>query len=90
MKKIFTDMIDDFKCIKLTPKGWNFIATPILIIAALYWGCCSQYGDFFKVTGCIAYLASSYLWIVKSAWGQKMMEDIFDNNDIVPFKDEEE
>ena len=74
MKKIFTDFVDNIKCTKLTPKGWNIVATAALVAAGLYWGGCAQYGDFFKVTGCIAYFAAAALWVSKSAWGHKALE----------------
>lgn len=67
----------------ITPKNWNYIA--ILIIAGLYWIIGSEYGDFFKLTGCIFYIASAILWIKKSTWGQWLIENIFD---VTPLEDE--
>lgn len=90
MRTIFTDIKDELKCIELTPKGWNYVATALLVAAGLYWIIGSDYGDFFKLTGFAVYIASAVLWAKKSAWGQKLMEDMFDDDDIVPFEDEEE
>ena len=90
MRQIFTDFVDDIRCIELTGKGWNYVATTILVLAGIYWTIGSDYGDFFKLTGCVAYLAAAALWVKKSAWGQWLMENMFDDEDMVPFEDEEE
>ena len=90
MRTIFTDIKDELKCIELTPKGWNYVATTLLIAAGLYWTIGSDYGDFFKLTGCFTYLAAAVLWAKKSAWGQWLMENMFDDSDMVPFDEEEE
>ena len=90
MKKIFTDFVDIIRCIELTAKGWNYVATLIVVLAGWYWlGLCDN-GAFFQLTGCAAYFASAILWINKSAWGQWLMNNMFDDSDMVPFEDEEE
>ena len=81
MNKVLVDIMDDLKCITLTPKAWNYIATALLVLAGYYWGSCCDYGDFFKVTGCIAYLAAAALWVSKSAWGQWCLNNLFETEE---------
>lgn len=89
MNKVLVDIIDDLRSFELSPKGWNYVGTFLLVLSGIYWGSCCDYGDFFKVTGCIAYIASAALWASKSAWGQWCLENMFDDDDMVPFIDEE-
>lgn len=88
MNKVLVDIIDDFRCFELSAKGWNYVATFLLVLAGYYWCVYCSYGDFFKLTGCIAYVAAAFLWIKKSAWGQWCLENLFDDNDMVPFEDD--
>lgn len=76
MKRFITDLIDDLKCITFTSTAWNYIGLIMTVLSGWYWGSLSDNGDFFKITGCILYCISSYLWISKSTWGNKIMEAI--------------
>ena len=89
MNKVLVDIIDDLHSIELSPKGWNYVATFLLVCAGIYWSVCCDYGDFFKITGFIAYISAAALWASKSAWGQWCLENMFDDDDMVPFIDEE-
>ena len=77
ISKVLVDIVDDLKCITFTAKAWNYIGLTLVILAGWYWGACSQYGDFFKVTGCILYCAAAYNWVSKSAWGQWCANNLF-------------
>lgn len=81
MKKVFTDFTDDIKCIKLTGKGWNYIATFLLMLAGWYWLKYCDNGAFFQVTGCFAYLLAGGLWAAKTDWAKKLMEIIEGNQE---------
>lgn len=74
MKKVFTDFADDIKCIELTDKGWNYVATLLLILAGWYWlGLCDN-GIFFQLTGCASYLFAAGVWVSKTGWAKKFWE----------------
>jgi hypothetical protein len=88
MNKVLVDIVDDLRSMELSPKGWNYVGTALLILAGIYWGSCSCYGDFFKVTGCISYLAAAAIWVKNSAWGQWCLENLLNDDDMVPFIDE--
>ena len=90
MKKIFTDFVDDIRCIELTAKGWNYVATLLLVLAGWYWlGLCDK-GEFFQLTGCALYLTAAGIWSTKTAWAHKLMDWLFVDDDMVPFEDEDE
>ena len=74
MKRFITDLIDDLKCITFTSKAWNYVGLILTVISGAYWLMCSEYGDFFKVTGCILYCAATFNWISKSEWGKFMLD----------------
>lgn len=91
MEKVFIDFVDELHYSELTPKGWNFVATPLLVLAGYFWVVFSDYGTLFQVTGCIAYICASMLWITKSGWGQALLETIFvGDEDVVLFENLEE
>jgi high-affinity Fe2+/Pb2+ permease len=74
MGQIFTDFIDNIRSIELTSKGWNYVATPILILAGWYWLGFSNCGVFFQLTGCILFLAAAGLWVTKTEFAKKFWE----------------
>lgn len=74
MKQVFIDFIDDIRCTKLTSKGWNYVATLLLILAGWYWIGLCDYGPFFQVTGCILYMIASGIWAAKAEWASKLWE----------------
>lgn len=80
MKNVIIDMIDNLKCVKLSDKGWNIVATILLVLAGIFWGIMSKYGDLAKIVGCIAYVSASILWITKSGWGKYLLNNLFENN----------
>lgn len=71
MKQAFTDMMDDIKCIEITGKGWNYIATTLIILAGWYWFSLCDNGAFFQVTGCLFYLIAAGIWGAKTEWAKK-------------------
>ena len=79
MNKVLVDIIDDIRSIEFTPKAWNYIGTILLVAAGIYWIVFSDYGDFFKVTGCIAYAAAAMSWINKTEWGQWCLDNLFED-----------
>ena len=81
MKKVLIDIVDDFRSLEFSPKAWNIIASVLVVLAAYYWGAYSQYGDFFKVTGCIAFVASALVWVNKSHMGQWCLNNLFDDEE---------
>lgn len=77
MTKVFIDLIDDIKSSELTEKGWNYIATMMLVLSGIYWIGLCDYGTFFQLTGCFLYCASAGIFATKSGWGKsfiKMLE----------------
>lgn len=87
ISKVLVDIADDLKCIELSDKGQNIVGTAILIAAGIFWMVCSDYGDLFKILGCVGYFAAAALWINKSGWGKYLMNEIFNTEDMVPFED---
>lgn len=85
MKQVFIDFVDDLKCVELTDKGWNIVATTLLVLAGAFWLGFADCGDIFKLIGCAGYIASAGLWITKSGWGKRLMNDLFDNDDMIQF-----
>ena len=78
MKYIFTDFVDGIHCIRLTDKGWNYIATILLVLSGSYWLSLCDNGVFFQLTGCVSYLFATGVWATKTGWAKKfweMMED---------------
>ena len=37
MNKVLVDIIDDLHSIELSPKGWNYVATFLLVCTGIYW-----------------------------------------------------
>lgn len=87
MKEILTYIMDDLKCITLTKKGWNYVGITMLVLSGILWGILSEYGDLGKIIGCISYVTSSFLFITKSGWGEWLMENMFDDEGMVPFEE---
>ena len=63
---------------ELVKKVWNYGTTALLVVAGLYWIIGSDYGDFYKVTGMMAYLGASVLWITKSSWAKLFINTVMD------------
>ena len=57
----------------LTEKGWNYVATLILILAGIAWGTLSNYGDLGKILGCVTYVSAPVLWIKKTGWAKQLL-----------------
>lgn len=76
MKNVIIDFIDGLGCINLTEKGWNIVGTILLVLAGIFWGSICQYGDFFKILGCVTYISASWLWITKSGWGKYLLNNL--------------
>lgn len=87
ISKVLVDIVDDLKCIELSDKGWNIVGTALLIGAGFLWGSICDYGDLCKIIGCVSYIAAAALWATKSGWGKWLMENMFDDSDMVPFED---
>jgi hypothetical protein len=67
---------------ELVKKAWNYGTTALLVVAGLYWIICSDYGDFYKITGCAAYMSAAVLWIFKSSWAQSFLTRVIDAMDV--------
>ena len=78
MNHIFTDLLDNMKCISLTDKAWDFLSTALLVGAILYWVICSDYGIFFQLTGFVAFIVTVMVWIKKNSFAQKFINGEFD------------
>jgi drug/metabolite transporter (DMT)-like permease len=88
MKQIFTDFVDDIRCIQLTGKGWNYVATLLLVLAGWYWmGLCNN-GAFFQLTGCAFYMIAGCIWAAKTEWAKKFWERIDEGEEYVEFDEE--
>ena len=57
----------------LTEKGWNYVATLILILAGIAWGTLSNYGDLGKILGCVTYVSATILWVKKTGWAKQLL-----------------
>lgn len=86
MKKVMIDFADDFKSVELSKKGWNYVGLILVVLAASYWLGLCDHGAFFQLTGLVAFCGSAGLWISRSAWGEWMSNELFDN-DCVEFED---
>lgn len=88
MKQIFTDFADDIRCIELTGKGWNYVATLLVVLAGWYWmGLCDN-GAFFQLTGCAFYMFAAGIWAAKTEWAEKFWEMIIEGEEYVEFDEE--
>jgi hypothetical protein len=86
MKKMFACLAEDFGSIELSKKGWNYVGLFLVVLSAIYWlGLCDN-GAFFQLTGLAAYCYSAGLWVSRSAWGEWILNEMFDNN-YVEFED---
>jgi hypothetical protein len=81
MKYIITDLVDDFRNFELGENGINILWTLVLVLAGIYWLGLSDYGAFFQVTGCIAYIAAGCKWISCTTWAKKFKESIFNDEE---------
>lgn len=83
---MFVCLVEDFGSIELSKKGWNYVGLFLVILSAIYWlGLCDN-GAFFQLTGLVAYCYSAGLWFSRSAWGEWIRNEMFDNN-CVEFED---
>lgn len=88
MRQIFTDFVDDIRCIELTGKGWNYVATLIVVLAGWYWlGLCDN-GAFFQLTGCAFYMIAAGIWAAKTEWAKKFWEMMDEGKEYVEFDEE--
>ena len=81
MNKVLVDIIDDFKSIKLSGKGWNYVGLIMVLVSGSYWLGLCDCGNFFKLTGFFAFMASAGLWIAKSDWGKWCLENLFEDEE---------
>ena len=80
MRQIFTDF----------GKGWNYVATLLLVLAGWYWlGLCSI-GAFFQLTGCAFYMIAGCIWASKTEWAKKFWEKIDEGEEYAEFDFDEE
>lgn len=86
MKKVMIDFADDFKSVELSKKGWNYVGLILVVLAASYWLGLCDHGAFFQLSGCIAYIVAAGLWVSRSAWGEWIMKNGFENK-CVEFED---
>lgn len=83
---MFVCLAEDFGSIELSKKGWNYVGLFLVVLSAIYWlGLCDN-GAFFQLTGLVAYCYSAGLWFSRSAWGEWICNEMFDNN-CVEFED---
>lgn len=61
--------------------NWNVLTTLLVIATGLYWIVGSDYGLFFQLTGCAAYIGSVVLFVKKNSYAQKIMNMLNDKED---------
>lgn len=61
--------------------NWNVLTTLLVIATCLYWIVSSDYGLFFQLTGCVAYIGSVVLFLKKNSYAQKIMNMLNDKED---------
>lgn len=76
MKYVIIDLFEDIKFSELSQRGWDIVATALLIIAGIYWLGLCDYGAFFQLSGFVAYIAAAAICIKKTSWGHKFMETL--------------
>ena len=76
MKYAIYDLFEGIKFSELSQRGWDIIASALLIIAGIYWCGLSDYGMFFQLSGCVAYIAAAVLCIKKTTWSRKFFKTI--------------
>lgn len=86
MKYVIIDFFEGIKFSELSQRGWDIVATALLVIAGVYWLGLSDYGAFFQLTGFVGYFAAAALCIKKTSWGHKFIESLKGDDEIEDFK----
>lgn len=86
MKYVIIDLFEDIKFSELSQRGWDIVATALLIIAGIYWLGLCDYGVFFQLSGFVAYIAAAALCIKKTSWARKFMESLRGDDEIEDFE----
>lgn len=86
MKYIIIDLFEDIKFSELSERGWDIVATAILVLAGIYWLGLCDHGVFFQLTGFAAYIAAAALCIKKTFWARKFFEAIKGEDEIEDFE----